>query len=129
MHTAFRLSALACFVYLAGTPDAAHASAAIPVCASFTDPETYNSYDFCNSPLGLFDTDSIRVKASLGLRLAQWKSATGDSLVRRYIAGNVPDILIGKPDAIYFQLNYTPATITDKSLPIQYRDGFIRPAN
>jgi hypothetical protein len=93
---------------------AARASVASP---TFSDPYQYNSYDFCNSPLGLFERESSRVQVSVGYRSLQLQgTGANDSLRQSSTAWNMPALLIGKPNIFYMLLNYTPATITEKTL-------------
>jgi hypothetical protein len=87
---------------------------------SFTDRSQYNSYDFCNSPLGIFEKDSFRVQVNCGVRYDSWRAASNsDSLQKTYLAWNVPDIMIGKPKIMYVRINYTPTFISDDSRPGQ----------
>jgi hypothetical protein len=79
---------------------------------AFSDPLQYNSYDFCGSPLGLFDRDSLRLRLDLATHLIRWHAAEqNDSLVQRYAAWNLPDLLIGVPNIFYVRLYYSPMTI------------------
>jgi len=81
---------------------------------SFSDISQYNSYDFCGSPLGLFEKDSMRVRLNLGMRATSWhEENNADSLKQSATAWNIPDILIGKPGVIYVRINYAPTGIDD----------------
>ena len=95
------------------------AAAASP---SFSDLSQYNSYDFCNSPLGLFERDSLRRRLDLSAHLIRWHAAKqNDSLVQKYTAWNAPDLLIGVPNIFYARLYYSPTTIaTDYPGPISF---------
>jgi hypothetical protein len=85
------------------------ASAASP---SFSDPAQYNSYDFCSSPVGLFERDSLRLRLNLGTHLVQWHAPeNNDSLAQKFTAWNVPDLLVGVPKIFYVRLYYSPTTI------------------
>jgi hypothetical protein len=94
---------------------------------SFSDQLQYNSYDFCNSPLGLLERENSRVQVNVGLRSLRLKgTGADDSLGRSAQSWNIPDILIGKPQIAYLRLTYSPATIADnpiggggRSLPLQ----------
>jgi hypothetical protein len=93
---------------------------------SFTDRDQYNSYDFCNSPLGIFEKDSFRVHVDCDFRSDMWHAAgKSDSLQKSYKAWNVPDITLSKPNIAYLRLYYTPTSISDASrgrklsLPLQ----------
>ena len=87
---------------------------------SFTDRSQYNSYDFCNSPLGIFEKDSFRLNLECGFRYDGWHAASKrDSLQKTYDAWNLPDIMIGMPKVMYVRLNYTPTTITANTLQRQ----------
>jgi hypothetical protein len=86
------------------------ASAAVP---SFADPAQYNSYDFCSSPVGLLDRDSLRLRLDLGTRLVRWHAPeNSDSLVQKFTAWNVPDLLIGVPKIFFVRMYYSPTAIT-----------------
>ncbi|MBN2188852.1 MAG: hypothetical protein JW699_05320 [Chitinispirillaceae bacterium] len=99
---------------------------------SFTDENLYNSYDFCNSPVGIFDLDSLRLRAHAGLDLVRWHAAERrDSLRQQYTALNVPDILFEKPKMFAVRLFYAPTWLGDEtdtvrklSLPL-HRFGFL----
>jgi hypothetical protein len=79
---------------------------------SFTAPLQYNSYDFCGSPLGLFDRDSLRLRIGLGTQVIRWHASNNsDSLLSSYTAWNAPNLIIGAPDIFYARLYYTPTTI------------------
>ena len=115
---ALTCAAAACAAFDQSPPSietpAARASVASP---SFTDPRQYNSYDFCNSPLGLFEREKSLVQVNLSYRsLALHSASPGDSLRRSSLAWNVPDILIGNPKYAYFRVNYSPTTIADNTL-------------
>jgi hypothetical protein len=87
---------------------------------SFSDRSQYNSYDFCNSPFGIFEKDSFRVNLDCGFRYDGWHATSkSDSLQRSYSAWNLPDIMLGMPKVMYVRLNYTPTTITDNTLQQQ----------
>lgn len=84
--------------------------------ASFTDPARYNSYDFYGSPLGLFEKENSHVKIDLGYRYDAWhQESPNDSLKQTCSAWNAPRILVGSPKAVYMQLFYAPASITDNT--------------
>jgi hypothetical protein len=85
------------------------AAAASP---SFADPAQYNSYDFCSSPVGLLDRDSLRLRLDLGTRLVRWHAPeNSDSLEQEFTAWNVPDLLIGVPKIFYVRMYYAPTTV------------------
>ena len=69
---------------------------------SFTDITQYNSYDFYNSPLGLFEIERARAKVNLNY-LHLDKDCT---------VWNLPKILVGSPKSIYMQLLYAPSSIS-----------------
>jgi hypothetical protein len=93
----------------------------------FSGPGLYNSFNFCASPLGLLEEDSVRVRLRFNFNQEQWHAyAHADSLLQRYQAWDLPDILIGKPRTAYLALHYAPGTISDdlpaygkRSLPLQ----------
>jgi hypothetical protein len=83
---------------------------------SFSDRSQYNSYDFCNSPLGLLKRDSVRVKLNLGMRTTSWhEKDNSDSLKQSATSWNIPNIMIGKPGSIYLRLYYSPVNIHDET--------------
>jgi hypothetical protein len=83
---------------------------------SFTDASLYNSYNFCNSPVGIFEQDTLRLRVHCGLDLVRWHAAEQqDSLRQPYSALNVPDILCGKPKTFVVRLFYSPAWLSDET--------------
>jgi hypothetical protein len=80
---------------------------------SFSDPNQYNSYDFCGSPIGLFDRDSLRLRLNTGLDLARWgASGNSDSLAQGHTSWSAPDLYIGVPKTFFTRLYYAPTNIT-----------------
>jgi hypothetical protein len=79
---------------------------------SFSDPAQYNSYDFFGSPLGLFGRDSLKLRIDIGPQMIRWHAANQtDSLVRKYTAWQVPDLLVGVPCIFYIRTYYQPLTM------------------
>jgi hypothetical protein len=121
-----KIAFIFCFaVVLAAFPQTA-SSIDVPVSKlsvaspSFTDRGQYNSYDFCNSPFGIFEKDSFRLNLGCGFRYDGWHAASkNDTLQKTYNAWDLPDIMIGMPKVMYVRLNYTPTTITDNTLQPQ----------
>lgn len=82
----------------------------------FTMPEANNEYDFCGSPLGIFEKESTSVRCGLEYRtfsLANAKSA--DSGSESVNVPVVPRVIVGKRDVIYLMLDYEPSWISQKS--------------
>jgi hypothetical protein len=83
---------------------------------SFTDARLYNSYDLCGSPAGIFDLDTLRLRAHGNLDLVRWHAAERqDSLRQQYTALNVSDILFEKPKMFAVRLFYAPAWLGDET--------------
>lgn len=99
-------------------PDADDPAANAPIgLPSFTDSSRYNSYDFYGSPLGLFEKENSHVKIDMGYRYSNWRQESPDDSVKQTCsAWNAPRILVGSPKAVYMQLFYAPAVMTDNSL-------------
>lgn len=101
----------------------------------FTDQTAYNEYDFCGSPLGLFEKESSTVRLELAWRtfsLANANSADSGS-----VSANVPvipNLTVGKRDNLYIMLNYEPAWLEQRaigqklSLAPLHRFGFLAAA-
>jgi hypothetical protein len=83
---------------------------------SFTDARFYNSYNFCNSPVGIFEHDPLRLRVHCNLDLLRWHATQRqDSLKQQYSAWNVPDILFERPKMLAVRLFYTPTWIVDET--------------
>jgi hypothetical protein len=81
----------------------------------FTDPTIYNEYDFCGSPLGLFEKESAAVHIDLAYRsfsLTNAKSADSGSSASVPV---LPNLIVGKRDILYIGLNYEPAWLERKT--------------
>jgi hypothetical protein len=83
---------------------------------SFTDASLYNSYNFCNSPVGIFEQNTLRLRVHSNLDLIRLHATQRqDSLRQQYSVWNVPDILFEKPKMFAVRLFYTPARLVDET--------------
>jgi hypothetical protein len=90
---------------------------------SFSDVTQYNSYDFYNSPLGLFEKEDAHLKVDMGYRSIAWhQGSSNDSLKQTCSAWSMPRVLVGSPKSVYMQLFYSPAALTDNTVVSQSRD-------
>ncbi|MBD3321022.1 MAG: hypothetical protein GF350_08020 [Chitinivibrionales bacterium] len=81
-------------------------------CPAFSAVESYNSYDFAGSPLGLLEKEDAMVKLGLGTRLVKFGLRDDpDSISYKASSFYVPDLLIGKPGIVYAKLFYMPGPI------------------
>jgi hypothetical protein len=83
----------------------------------FTDQTAYNEYDFCGSPLGLFEKESSTVHLELAWRT--FSLANANSADSASVSANVPvipNLTVGKRDNLYFMLNYEPAWLEQKAV-------------
>lgn len=86
---------------------------------TLSDNTAYNEYDFCGSPLGLFEKESTDVKLSLDFRsLSESNTASPDSGSRYSNSFTLPCLMLGKKNAMYVILDYAPAWLsrTDTSI-------------
>jgi hypothetical protein len=82
----------------------------------FSNQDEYNEYDFCRSPLGIFEKESCMVRCGLEYRtfsIANTKSADSGSASANDL--EVPRVIVGKRDVIYLILDYDPSWVSQKS--------------
>jgi hypothetical protein len=81
---------------------------------TFSDNTAYNEYDFCGSPLGLFEKESTDVRISLDFRsLSESNSASADSASRYSNTLTIPGLTLGKRNVMYVMLDYTPDWVSE----------------
>jgi hypothetical protein len=98
-----------------------------PGCDTFSDPAQYNSYDFFNSPVGLLERDSLRLRLNVGSSIVRLHAeGDSDSLMQKYTSWNVPDLLIGTPKIFYVRLFYAPTGIASDFQPLLSGQAFQR---
>lgn len=69
---------------------------------TFSDNTTYNEYDFCSSPAGLFEKESLDVRIRFDYRkFTEYNANNSDSANRSADEFAIPDILLGKPHLLY----------------------------
>jgi hypothetical protein len=82
----------------------------------FTDQTAYNEYDFCGSPLGLFEKESSTVHLELAFKTFSLSNAnSADSFTESANVPVVPNLTVGKRDNLYIMLNYEPAWLERKA--------------
>jgi hypothetical protein len=83
----------------------------------FTDQTTYNEYDFCGSPLGLFEKESSTVHLELAFRTFSLANAnSSDSASESANVPVIPNLTVGKRDNLYIMLSYQPAWLEQKAV-------------
>jgi hypothetical protein len=83
----------------------------------FTDQTTYNEYDFCGSPLGLFEKESSTVHLELAYRMFSLSNAnSADSFTESANVPVIPKLTVGKRDNLYIMLSYQPAWLEQKAI-------------
>jgi hypothetical protein len=99
---------------------------------TLSDNTAYNEYDFCGSPLGLFEKESTDVRLSLAFRsLSERNSTSADSFNRYSNSLILPGITLGKRNVMYVMLDYAPSwvsrvdtSVTTKMAPL-HRFGLV----
>jgi hypothetical protein len=83
----------------------------------FTDQTAYNEYDFCGSPLGLFEKESSTVHLELAFKTFSLSNAnSADSFTESANGLVIPNLTVGKRDNLYIMLNYEPAWLEQKAV-------------
>jgi hypothetical protein len=84
---------------------------------TLSDNMAYNEYDFCGSPLGLFEKESTDVRLSLDFRtFSETGSAGADSGSRYSNSLTLPGLTLGKRNVMYVMLDYAPAWQSEGSV-------------
>jgi len=80
---------------------------------TLSDNTAYNEYDFCGSPLGLFEKESTDVRLSLDFRtFSETNSTAADSGSRYSNSFTLPGLTLGKRNVMYVMLDYAPAWLS-----------------
>jgi hypothetical protein len=83
----------------------------------FSDWTAYNEYDFCGSPLGLFEKESSSVHLELAYRFFSLANAhSADSVSGSANVPVIPNLTVGKRNILYIMLGYGPAWLDQKAI-------------
>jgi len=86
---------------------------------TFSDYTAYNEFDFCSSPLGLFEKESLDVRILFDYRKYSESNANNsDSANTTADEFALPNILLGKRNVLYVLFNYEPVWQSEKVLSV-----------